>query len=101
MASLIPDYHTGTSSSKQFQLRFSTHHKGLIKTNENHSVITKNLTRYFVKNVTTDYCDSDQTLADTKDYMSDTTEVISKPIGEMFRKPPGEYQLFNISTGVT
>ena len=37
----IPHYHTGKPSSKQFQLRFSVHHKKLVETNENQSIITK------------------------------------------------------------
>ena len=42
-----PDYHMGKPSSKRFQLRFSAHHKGLIKANENQSIITKKFNSMF------------------------------------------------------
>ena len=47
MISLIPDYHTGKPSSKQFQKRFPAHHKKLGKMNENRSIITKKFNSIF------------------------------------------------------
>ena len=85
---LIPDNHTGKLSSKRFRLQFSTHHIKLVKINENQSIINKKLNLIFRKNVTMDCCDPDETLADTKDCLSDTTAVISKLIGMRFRKLP-------------
>ena len=58
------------------------------------------LSPYFRKKVITDCCHPDKTLADTKNCLSDTTEVISKLIGVKFRKSPGNisystFQLLN------
>ena len=50
---------------------------------------TKKLTRYFCKKVTTDCCEPDETLADTKDCLRDTTEIMSKLIKVKFIKSPG------------
>ena len=77
MTSLIPHYHAGKPSSKRFQLRFSTHHKELQKRKK------------FEKKVTTDCYDLDESLADTKNCLSDTTDVISKLNEMKFRKSPG------------
>ena len=41
MISLISDYHTGKTLSKQFQLCFPVHHKKLLKLNENQSITKK------------------------------------------------------------
>ena len=46
----------------------------------------RNLTEYFGKKVTGDCCGHKETLADTKDCLSDTTKLISKVIGVKFRK---------------
>ena len=37
----------GKPSSKQFQLRFPAHHKKLVKTNKNQSIITKKFNQIF------------------------------------------------------
>ena len=45
--------------------------------------------QYFEKKVTKECRDPDETLAYTKDCLSDTTRVISKLIGVNFKKSPG------------
>ena len=81
MSFLILDYHTEKLSSKSFQLRFSAHLKELAKANEYQSIIAKKFSQIFWgKSVSTDCCDPDETLTDTKD--------------------TGKYHLFNTSTGV-
>ena len=45
---LIPDYHTGKPTSKQFQLCFPTHHNKLVKENEKQSIKTKKFNQIFL-----------------------------------------------------
>ena len=73
-------------SPKRFQLWFLTHHKKLVKTDKNQSMIMKKINRVFEEKVNTDCFNSDETLADTKDCLSDTTEVIPKIVGMEFGK---------------
>ena len=86
---LIPDNHTGKPSSKRFQLQFSTYHKTLVRTNENQSIITLKVIQIFQEKSHHELQWSDETLADSKDCISDSTGVISKFIVMKFRKPPG------------
>ena len=60
--------------------------KSLQKQMKSNLSYRRNLTRYFGKKVTTDYGDGDETLGDSKDYLNDNTEVISKLIVVKFRK---------------
>ena len=78
-----------------------------INTNLSHP---RNLTLYFGKIVSTDCCDPNETLGDTKACISDTTELRSKLIGVKLRKSPrnisyskflpGSIKLFNMHRGV-
>lgn len=50
---------------------------------------SRNLTREFDKKVTAEFYNPDETLANTKDCLSDTTGIISQFIGSNVRKSPG------------
>ena len=85
MISLILDYKRGKLPYKRFQLSFPAHHKTLLKIDEDQSIITNKFNPLFWEEGTgwgggggvTIYCrDIDQTLANTRDYLSDVTGVI-------------------------
>ena len=84
MISLILDYKRGKLPYKRFQLSFPAHHKTLLKINEDQSIITNKFNPLFGGvgrggggGGVTIYCrDIDQTLANTRDYLSDVTGVI-------------------------
>ena len=77
MISLVPDYHTRKASSELFKLRFPAYHEKLVKMNQNQYIITKKFNPIFQeKKVITDCYYSNESLKDTKVYLSDTTEVI-------------------------
>ena len=84
MISLILDYKRGKLPYKRFQLSFPAHHKTLLKINEDQPIKTNKFTPLFWGGGpgwggggVTIYCrDIDQTLANTRDYLSDVTGVI-------------------------
>ena len=91
MISLIPDYHTENSHPNGLiyvdgsQFTIQSWSKWL----KNNLLQPRNLAWYFGRKVTTDCCDPDKTLADTKDCLSDTIVVISKLIRINLTKSPG------------
>ena len=67
--------------------------------NENQSIISKKYHSIFRENVSTDFCGPDETAADTKDRLSDTTKAVSKLIRVKFRKSPGNINYSTFSPG--
>ena len=55
--------------------------------------------KYSGRLVTTDRCDHNETLADTKDWLSNITEVILKPIRMNFQISPGYINFLKIRPG--
>ena len=76
-------------------------HKKPVKMNENQSIISKKYHSIFRENVSTDFCGPDETAADTKDCLSDTTKEVSKLIRVKFRKSPGNINYSTFSPGWT
>ena len=60
-----------------------------MKTNKNQPAISKQFNPKFCEKLTTDCYNLDKTLRDTKEFLIDITEVISKLIGVNFRNSPG------------
>ena len=63
--------------------------------------LPRSLELYFGKKVTKECCDPDETLADTKGCLSDTTSVIPKLIGVQFRKSLGNIKFSKFLPGWT
>ena len=87
-----PGLSQGKTRSKRFQKRLPAHHKNTVKTNENPKINPDISGKKVIKGC----CDPDEVVADTKDCLSDTLEVISKLIRVKLIKSPGDinYRIF-------
>ena len=89
MIFLIPNYHTGKTLSKQFQIWFPAHHKKLVKLNENQSIITKKFRTIFREKSYQGMLQSRWDPSRHQGWLIDTTGIIPKLIRVKFRKSPG------------
>ena len=99
MISLISDYHTGKTLSKQFQLCFPVHHKKLLKLNENQSITKKFSTIFREKSHQGMLWSRWDPSIHQGLFVWYHLDNIKNRWGEV-QKITGEYQLFEISTGV-
>ena len=101
MIFLIPDYHTGKTLSKQFQLWFPAHHKKLVKLNENQSILTKKFRTIFREKSYQGMLWSRWDPSRHQGLSEWYHGVIPKPNGVQFRKSLGNIKFLKFLPGWT